>query len=82
MLILCLMLPCPEWNCLSGNTKFNSLRYGCKKLFKVEKIVDRHYGEIYDFAIFDIHFVHRIEYSKWCLIKIFFNWVYAKFHGL
>ena len=58
------MLPCTELNCLSGNTNFDLVRHGCKKLLKVEKIVDRHYGEICDFAIFDIHFVHRIEYGK------------------
>ena len=62
--MLCLMLPCTELNCHSGNTNFSSVRYGCKKLLKVEKVVDRHYREIWDFAIFDVHIVHRIEYGK------------------
>ena len=69
-------------NCLSGSINFSSVRHDCKKLLKVEKIVDRYYGEILDFGIFDVHFVHRIEYSKWCVIVIFFNCVCAEFHKL
>ena len=62
--ILYLMLLCTELNCHSGNINFNSVRHGCKKLLKVEDIVDRQYSEICDFGIFDFHFVHRIEYGK------------------
>ena len=80
--ILCLMLPCTELNCRSGNINFVWVRHGYKKLLKVEKIVDRHYGEILDFAIFDVHFVHQIEYGKWCVIVIFFNCVCAEFIAL
>ena len=58
------MLPCTELNCRSGNTKFNSVRHDCQKLLKVEKIVDRHYSEILDFAFFDANFVHRIKNAK------------------
>ena len=80
--ILRLMLLCTELNSLSGNTNFDLVRLGCKKLLNVEKMLDRHYSEICDFAIFDIHFVHRIEYRKWCVIVIYFNCVYAEFNAL
>ena len=58
------MLLCAKLNCQSGNTNFNSVRHECKILLKVEKIVERQYSEISVFAIFDVHFVHRIEYDK------------------
>ena len=58
------MLLCTELNCLPGNINFNSVRHGCKKLLKVEKIDDSYYSEILDFGIFDVHFVHRIEYGN------------------
>ena len=80
--ILCLMLPCTELNCRSGNINFVWVRHDCKKVLKVEKIVDRHYGKNCDFCIFDIHFVHGFKYGKLCVIVIFFNWVYAEFIGL